>query len=160
QGTTVQFSATTPPATMTTTLADPAVSAFRSTVGATLNSAVDSAETRYDGTAEAAVWVNGWDTAVISGDEKPMRMWSMFKPVVTLALLKKEGPVALEPLTLRAIPDAIERSDNCAAHRLVLELQRVAGSAVAARRLFTDVLSAARARATVPTTPVTFESNP
>jgi hypothetical protein len=92
-----------------------------------------------------------------------MRMWSMSKPVAAVALLTlaHETGVTLSPDVQDAMRRAIERSENCAQRRVVLELQELADgpgqAAVAFGAILRDAGSqAAVATATQPADPVCY----
>lgn len=101
------------------------------------------------GTAEAAAMLDGWRHPVIvtseaRGKERFMRLWSMSKVATMIAVLRGLGwghdkgrPIT--PELDAALHGAITRSENCRQRRVVLELQRLAGGPVAARRAFSAV---------------------
>ncbi len=93
------------------------------------------------GTAAAAIWAAGWPAPLVAGDaERVDRMWSMSKPVASIALLKSIEALGDAPpaSVITAIHWAITASDNCAMHYIEFNLQQAAGSA--ALGLFQNVL--------------------
>jgi hypothetical protein len=93
------------------------------------------------GTAEAAVWVPGWDAPVTVGDaDTPHRMWSMSKAVTAVALHQAAGG-GLSARANEAVTDAITRSDNCAQRSVIVSLQELAGGTEGALSAFDDVLA-------------------
>jgi hypothetical protein len=119
-----------------------------------LSSAAQSAR-RLGGTIQVAAWADGWNAPVVVGDDldEPMRMWSMAKPVDAIAAMKlaAQRHLQLTPAFALALQRAIQRSENCSARRLVLELQHLAGSPAGARRTFAMVLGDAHAHPLVAT---------
>lgn len=110
------------------------------------------------GSVEAAAMYPGWPAPVVvssprGGAGRWMRMWSMAKVVVMVALLRAEGwgeepGNRFSPELESAQRDAIRRSENCRERRVVLELQRATGAGAAgARRAVAEVLRAAGGRA-------------
>lgn len=107
------------------------------------------------GEVEAAVMLRGWSRPVIAASppeavSRSMRMWSMSKVVTMVSLLRANGwgesrGKALGPELEAALEGAIERSENCPQRRIVIELQRLAGSPAAARKALASVLAAAGA---------------
>jgi hypothetical protein len=97
---------------------------------------------RLGGTAQAAIWMAGWPKPVVTGSEAPMRMWSMSKVVVSLAMLQASGG-RLSSESRDAMRAAITRSDNCAIRRVTLGLQDLTHGTEGARAGFDSVLAAA-----------------
>jgi hypothetical protein len=119
-----------------------------SRVGAALDSGVRAAE-RLGGTAEAAVWVQGWPQPVHAGDfRRVTRMWSMSKPVTAVATLEAAAKIGRAPSAtlVDAMSRALSRSENCRQRRVVLGLQTIAGGVPAAHADIVDVLSRSGAR--------------
>ncbi len=146
-------------------LADPAAAG-----GAQQSSGLDEAELEralrrgvraaaaLGGDVEAAAMYPGRSAPVVvaspRGDaSRWMRMWSMSKVVVMVALLRAEGwdgeaGDRLGPEVESALRAALTRSENCRERRVVLELQRATGAGPAgARRAVAEVLRAAGGRA-------------
>jgi hypothetical protein len=109
------------------------------------------------GSVEAAAMFSDWRKPAIAtsppGEASHwMRMWSMSKVVVMVALLRAEGwgevpGNVLSPEVVNALRAAITRSENCRERRVVLELQRAMGEGPAgARRAVVEVLHAAHGR--------------
>jgi hypothetical protein len=107
------------------------------------------------GRVQAAVWIDGWTRPVVVGDDlgRRMRMWSMAKPVEAIAVLQRAARVGVRPTAgfRLAMDRALRRSENCAARRMVLELEHLTGGPAAARAAFASVLSEAGAHPTVAT---------
>jgi hypothetical protein len=85
-------------------------------------------------------------TSEAGGDERYVRMWSISKVATMVALLRLLGwgerpGNALSPELESALEGALTRSENCRQRRVVLELQRTAGSIPAARQALTGVFS-------------------
>lgn len=110
------------------------------------------------GSVEAAAMYPGRTAPIVvssprGGAGRWMRMWSMGKVVVMVALLRAEGWAEeagnpLSPEVESALRGAIVRSENCRERRVVLELQRATGAGPAgARRAVAEVLRAAGGRA-------------
>ena len=116
----------------------------------TLDAATASAD-RLGGRTEAAVWVSGWPSPIVSGATAPSRMWSMAKPIAAIALRRLATTTDITPSVAveDAIRRAIQRSENCRQRRVVLELQTLAGSPTAAAAAVARVLRDAGASATV-----------
>jgi hypothetical protein len=77
-----------------------------------------------------------------------MRMWSMSKPVEALAGLQLAARDRV-PVTAGfsvAMQRALRRSENCAARRMVLEVQQLTGGLLGARTAFGAILRVAGAR--------------
>lgn len=109
------------------------------------------------GSVEAAAMYPGGTAPVVvssprGGAGRWMRMWSMGKVVVMVALLRAEGwgeeaGNPLSPEVESALRGAIVRSENCRERRVVLELQQATGAGPAgARRAVAEVLRAAGGR--------------
>ncbi len=84
------------------------------------------------GTAAAAIWAADWPAPLVAGSaERVDRMWSMSKPVASIALLKSiEALGDVPPASVTtAIHWAIAASDNCAMHYIEFNLQQASGSA-------------------------------
>ena len=102
-----------------------------------------------------------WRTPVIAssearGEERFMRMWSMSKVATMIAVLRGLGwgrrpgrPISNE--LDEALHGAITRSENCRQRRVVLELQRLSGSAGAARKAIQEVFAEAGGKVRVGT---------
>ena len=110
------------------------------------------------GRVEAAAMYPGWGAPVLAGSPhgdagRWMRMWSMSKAVVMVALLRAEGWAeqrgnGLSPEVESALRAALTRSENCRERRVVLELQHATGAGPAgARRAIAEVIRAAGGRA-------------
>jgi hypothetical protein len=83
------------------------------------------------GTAAAAIWVAGWPGPLVAGDTTTVdRIWSMSKPVASIALLKSiEALGDIPPASVTtAIHWAITASDNCAMRYIEFSLEQEAGS--------------------------------
>jgi hypothetical protein len=110
---------------------------------------------RLGGRAQVSVWVDGWPVPVSVGDdlEKPMRMWSMAKPVEAIADVSRAAKdhVRLTAGFEIAMRRALRRSENCSARRMVLELQKLSGGTRGARNAFASVLREAGVRPIVAT---------
>ncbi len=106
-----------------------------------------------DGHVQAAVWVDDWPAPIAVGDDlrRPMRMWSLAKPVEAVAALQfaSRKRVQLTAGFTLAMERALRRSENCSARRIVLELEQLAGGPAGARVAFAAVLRDAGARAVV-----------
>lgn len=116
---------------------------------AELDDALEEARRRaeaFGGKAQVGIWVDDIDSAFTVGGDAPMRMWSMSKPVVALALLEASNG-KLSPGIQTAMRDAITKSDNCAVRLLTLELQRRVGGPDGARAAFAAELERAGAKA-------------
>ncbi|MEX2107430.1 MAG: hypothetical protein WD827_00925 [Solirubrobacterales bacterium] len=115
------------------------------------------AAAKLGGDVEAAAMLDGWEAPLVEssepgGGERPMRMWSMSKVATMVALLRGLGwgerPGAPpSPEVEDALQGAITRSENCRQRRVVLELQRMAGSPAGARVALADVFTDVGARA-------------
>jgi hypothetical protein len=113
------------------------------------------------GEIESAVMLGHWQRPVVVASpaadvDRPMRMWSISKAVTMVALLREEGwgqrpGKPLSPEVDAALEGAIERSENCPQRRVVVELERVAGSIAAARAAVAEVLARAGAEGRVAT---------
>jgi hypothetical protein len=107
------------------------------------------------GNVQAAVWADGWSAPVAVGDDldKTMRMWSMAKPVEAIAVLSRAADDHVRPTPGFgvAMHRAIQRSENCSARRMVLELQNLTGGTGGARAAFATILREAGARPIVAT---------
>jgi hypothetical protein len=101
------------------------------------------------GSVQVAIWVEGWPRPIALGDDlsKPMRMWSMAKPVEAIASMSSAAhdAVQLSAGFAVAMQRALQRSENCSARRMVLELQRLSGGTHGARAAFGAVLRKAGA---------------
>jgi hypothetical protein len=108
-----------------------------------------------DGSADAAIWADGWSAPITSGDAtRRSRMWSMFKPIAVIAGLKAAGAAGRpggSAETRAAMRLALRRSDNCAARRVVLSLQQLASGSDGAAARIRAVLEAAGSAADVAT---------
>lgn len=105
---------------------------------------------RFGGTAEAAVWLDGWSAPVIAGDkDRAMRMWSMSKVVTAVAVFERVAGRQPSPELEEALVAALVRSENCPQRRVIVGLQQLAGGVEQARAAFDDVLARAGARATI-----------
>jgi hypothetical protein len=112
---------------------------------------------RLGGAVEGAVMLGPWKTPAVaaasrSDTSRSMRMWSMSKVLTFVSLLREEGwgrkpGKPLTPEVTKALEAAITRSENCQERRVVLELERVAGGAEAARAEMSKVLAEAGAEA-------------
>lgn len=119
----------------------------RKLVRAALASGVRKAEA-LGGTAEAVAWSDRWNRPVAAGDGiGSVRMWSMSKPVVAIALLDRADATGekLSPGARNAMRRAIVRSENCRQRQIVLTLQELAGGAPAAVDAISDTLTSAGA---------------
>jgi hypothetical protein len=107
------------------------------------------------GRTDAAIWASGWTTPVISGDPaRRARLWSMFKPIAALAALRAAAAAGTQggsAETRAAIELALRRSDNCAARRMVLSLQQLAGGPEAAGEQVRAILISGGAQAEIAT---------
>jgi hypothetical protein len=99
-----------------------------------------------DGTVQAAVMLDTWQRPLVLGEQltTPMRLWSLSKAVVAIALLRERerlgiGDSGLEPYLERAL----EQSDNCAMRELTVDLQDAAGGIERARRAIAEVVALA-----------------
>lgn len=113
------------------------------------------------GDVEVAVMVDGWREPLVETSEPTegarfMRMWSMSKVATMVALLNELGwderrgrPTSAE--VDEALEGAIVRSENCRQRRVVLELQRVAGGAEAARAALAGIFRRSGATARIAT---------
>jgi hypothetical protein len=113
-----------------------------------LNSGVQTADA-LGGRAAAAIWVHGWRQPLVVQGNTPAtgRLWSMSKPVAAIAAYQaaevlRETP---SPTMVRAMTDAIRRSDNCGQRRVILGLQQLAGGLSGAEAAFHKVLAEAGA---------------
>lgn len=118
----------------------------------TVQRALDQAVKRAQGgRLELAVWVEGWSDAAVSptsARERRSRMWSMSKAVTAVALHEiTDANGGLPPAVRAAIDGALRRSENCRQRRVVLELQKRAGSPVRAIGVLQQVLGQAGATA-------------
>ena len=109
---------------------------------------------RLGATAQAAVWVEGWSQPVERGDDlrRPMRLWSLAKPVVAVATLdavRRSGAQPPPPELGSAMTAALTRSENCRQRRVVLGLQALSGGPLGAREPIRRVLASAGAREVV-----------
>lgn len=108
------------------------------------------------GSAEAAVWVEGWSAPVLAGDaNRRMRLWSMSKAVTAVAVfeaLARRGRRPSPELDA-ALAGALVRSENCSQRRVIVGLQELTGGAEGARAAFEDVLRRAGASAAMPAAP-------
>ncbi len=99
-----------------------------------------------DGHVQAAVWVDDWPAPIAVGDDlrRPLRMWSLAKPVEAVAALQfaSRKRVQLTAGFTLAMERALRRSENCSARRIVLELEQLAGGPAGARVAFAAVLPA------------------
>jgi hypothetical protein len=112
-----------------------------------------------DGVVEAAAMEDGWsepavETSEAGGSAREMRMWSMSKVATMVAVLRQLGwgERPGRPLSAQledAFRGAIVRSENCHQRRVVLELERLAGGAEAARAALAAVFRGAGAEATI-----------
>lgn len=121
------------------TAGTPAVTTWRSALAGGLRMGVRAAD-RDGGTAAAAVWVVGWPSPMVAGDDRTDRMWSISKAVAAIATLQaydNSPPTGVR----EAMTAAIQRSDNCAERGVVLTLQDVGGADAKTR--FDDVLARA-----------------
>jgi hypothetical protein len=129
----------------------------RRTVERGLERTVSTTAKVTDGTVQAAVMLDGWNTPIVAASEpgataEPMRMWSIAKVVTAVALLRQLGwanHAGGEPSSqlTEAMHDAIVRSENCRQRRLVLGLQQLTGGPGGARGAVAEVLAAAGAEA-------------
>jgi hypothetical protein len=101
---------------------------------------------RHDGTVQAAVMLDTWHRPLVLGEQltNPMRLWSLSKAIVAVALLRERERLGihddgLEPYLERAL----ERSDNCAMRELTVDLQDAAGGIAGARRAIAEVVTLA-----------------
>jgi hypothetical protein len=105
------------------------------------------------GRAQAAIWLDGWPGPIEVGDDldHPMRMWSMAKPVEAIAVLQRAARDGVRPTAgfRLAMQRALRRSENCAARRMVLELEQLSGGPRGARVAFAAVLRDAGAHPVV-----------
>ena len=118
-----------------------------------LDRGIDEAH-RLGGTAQAAVWAEGWPEPVERGDDlrRPMRLWSLAKPVVAVATLdavRRSGAPSPSPELARAMTGALTRSENCRQRRVLLGLQALSGGPLGAREPIRRVLASAGAREVV-----------
>jgi len=132
------------------------VQQWKGPLGDALQQGAELAEFK-GGFVAAAIWVDGWSEPIVAGDnaERVGRLWSMSKPVATIALLEAleaRGEHPSHNLTT-AIHWAVTASDNCAMRYIELQLQDVAGSDSAALSLFQGVLHQAGIYRTVTVTP-------
>jgi len=116
----------------------PGAGASRSASGmaSALEAGIDDAH-GFDGTAQVAVWVEGWPEPVERGDDlrRRVRLWSLAKPVVavaTLEALDRAGAIPA-PEMASAMTAALTRSENCRQRRVVLGLQALSGGPLGAR---------------------------
>jgi hypothetical protein len=89
-------------------------------------------------------------TSPRGGSARWMRMWSMSKVAVMVALLRAEGwghirGNRLSPEVASALRGTILRSENCRERRVVLELQAATGGPQGARRAINEVMHGAEA---------------
>jgi hypothetical protein len=118
----------------------------RDAIEAALKRGITAAEAM-GGTAEAAVMVEGWDQPVTAGDNRrdKMRMWSMSKPATAIAAIEAAERKRLAPSAelADAMRGAITRSENCRQRRVVLGLQKLAGTPAKAKEGWESVLARA-----------------
>jgi hypothetical protein len=95
------------------------------------------------GTVQLALLADWWPKPHVMGqDVAPrMRLWSLSKPIVALALLRtrelRGQPLdGFDPY----LEQALERSDNCAMRELTIDLQNATGSIASARHTITEVV--------------------
>jgi hypothetical protein len=107
----------------------------RSALRAALSGAVQKVTERY-GTAQVAVMLDSWTQPLLLGEQlaNPMRLWSLSKPVVAMALLRQreERGSGTTDLALY-LERAMRRSDNCAMRELTIKLQEETGGIAGAR---------------------------
>lgn len=112
-----------------------------------LSSAVATVAARY-GTVQLALLPDWWSEPLVMGQDtrSTMRLWSLSKPVVALALLRARE-FRRQPLgdLDRYLDWALERSDNCAMRELTLDLQDATGGIRGARSAITATLGASGA---------------
>jgi hypothetical protein len=142
--------------------------AQRTELAAELRDGVDSAAA-LEGTAEAAIMLDGWRSPVMAsseahGEDRFMRMWSMSKVATMVAVLRGLGwghrpgrPIS--PELDEALHGAITRSENCRQRRVVLELQHLSGGTAAAREAIQAVFRDADAEVRVGTQIAPPEAN-
>lgn len=107
-----------------------------------VSSALGSVAARF-GTVQLALLADWWPEPLVMGQDATsrMRLWSLSKPVVALALLRArelqgQSLDDLDPY----LEQALERSDNCAMRELTLDLQHATGSMSGARDAITEVV--------------------
>lgn len=106
----------------------------------------------------AAVLAQGWQRPIVVGNSGTYRLWSVSKPVAAVAVLveaaatKQRAGRGVE----QAMLDAITRSDNCAARRVVVALQQLSGGAAGADVAFRRVLAMAGASTNGDATPAPY----
>lgn len=148
--------------------AHPTHPSARPTITAALERGVHEA-TRLGGAVEGAVMLGPWKTPAVAASSpsdasRSMRMWSMSKVLTFVSLLREEGwgkrpGKPLTPEVSKALDAAITRSENCQERRVVLELERVAGGAEAARAEMSEVLAEAGTEADLSTESAPPESS-
>ncbi len=91
----------------------------------------------------AAIWSSKWREPQTLDGGRPLRWWSMAKPVTALAVLQQaaEQGSPVSPQLSEAMERAIRRSENCPQRRVVLELQHRAGGEAAARARLAEIFA-------------------
>jgi hypothetical protein len=112
-----------------------------------LNRAVQQATVRY-GTVQVGIMLDSWTQPLLLGDQlaRPMRLWSLSKPVVAASLLRQRdehggGTTDLTPYLERTM----QRSDNCAMRELMIKLQQETNGIAGARTAIHETTGLARA---------------
>lgn len=106
--------------------------------------------TAHEGTVQAAVMLDTWSQPLVLGEQlsTPMRLWSLSKAVVAVALLRARERLGQRDDDLQPyLERALERSDNCAMRDLTVNLQDTTGGIAGARRAIAEVVG--RAGATI-----------
>lgn len=100
---------------------------------------------RFGGTVEAAILLPGWSQPLTVGNpRRRSRMWSLAKPVTAIAA--QRAPGGPTPAVRAAIQVAIQRSENCAQRRVVLEVQELAGGMSEAKDGLVEIIRESGAR--------------
>lgn len=119
----------------------------RSALEATLGGAVQRVTDRY-GTVQVAIMLDSWTRPLLLGEQlaKPMRLWSLSKPVVASALLRQREQRDSGSTDLALyLERAMRRSDNCAMRELTIKLQEETDGIAGARAAIEETVRLAGA---------------